>query len=226
MKNKIGIIAVVLTASYSGFSQGEVEFQNSSQTKISVNTQAAPTTFTAISGAGSYYFALFNSVAATTVAGVGSVAEIPAPGAPGSYAFSDSNWTFDGYGVSASKAGTFAATTLDAAQFTQIPGEPQASQFVVIGWSSNIGSTVASLESFFSGNDSGVSNGFVGESVVSGSITTGTAGSSSAPPALFATASPYIQAFDLGYYQVPEPSSIALGVMGAASLLALRRKKA
>jgi hypothetical protein len=33
--------------------------------------------------------------------------------------------------------------------------------------------------------------------------------------------------FSLGELQiVPEPSSIALGVMGAASLLALRRKKA
>jgi hypothetical protein len=225
MKNKIGIIAVVLTAAYSGFSQGEVEFQNSSQTKISVNTQGAPATFSAISGANSYYFALFNSVTATTVAGVGSVAEIPTSANPGSYAFSDPNWTLDGYGASVSKAGTFAATTVDAALFTQIPGQPQASQFVVIGWSANIGSTIASLQSFFAGTDAGVTSGFVGESVVSGSITTGTAGSSSAPPALFATAAPYIQAFDLAY-TVPEPSSIALGVMGAASLLALRRKKA
>jgi hypothetical protein len=140
--------------------------------------------------------------------------------------FSDSNWTFDGYGVSATKAGTFAATTLDSAQFTQIPGEPASTYLVVVGWSANIGSTVASLESFLAGTDSGVTSGFVGESSVSGLFNTGTAGSSSPPSAVFGSTSPAIPGFDIGYSQVPEPSTIALGVMGAASLLALRRKKA
>jgi hypothetical protein len=211
MKNTIATIALSLVAGYTGFSQGEVEFQNSSQAKVSVNSAATPATFSAITGAGAYYFALFNS-ANTTVAGT--------------YAFNDANWTFDGYGISASKTGVFAATTLDGAGFTQIPGEPVSSQFVVVGWSSNIGTTIASVEAFLKGTDGGVTSGFLGESAVSGLFYTGTAGSSSPPAAVLGSTAPAIPGFDLGYTQVPEPSTIALGIMGAASLLALRRKKA
>jgi hypothetical protein len=231
MKTKIAILSLTVVAAYSGFSQGEVEFNNSSQTKISVNTAGAPTTFTAIAGTG-YYFALFDSAGTTSQTVLGGTAAIPG-GTTLGYVTGDSNWTYAGLGQSTT-AGKFAATTVDANGFTQLPlsggVEPSAAQYVVIGWSSNIGSTIQSLESFFAGSDGGVTSGFVGESVVSGSLNTGSSavGSLSSPSSMFSGAAPFIPGFDLGNTTVttPEPTTIALGVMGAASLLAFRRKKA
>jgi len=196
MKNGIGIVVLALASVYSVLAQGEVEFQNNSLTEISVNSLADPNTFTPIDGgAGAYYFALFNSTTATTVAGSGSG---PVGGGfDEDYVFEDSNWTLDGYGVSADLAGKFAATTVDSAGYTQIPGEPYASQFVVLGWSVNIGSTIASVESYLAGTDAGVTFGCIGESEVSGSIGTGTAGSFDPPTTIFGETSPSFPGVEL-----------------------------
>jgi len=233
MKNKIAIVGVALTAAYSGFAQGEVQFQNTAQTGVKVNTSGALSTFSSISGgASAYYFALFNSVSATTVAGAGTAAVIPTgvlgSQVAGSYAFQDSNWTLDAYGASTATVGRFSSINLDSNGQTLVSGAPANTQLVVVGWSANIGTSIASVESFLAGTDNGVTSGFIGESIVSGSITTGNGATGTPPvPTIFSTSlAGDITGFDLGYYQVPEPSSIALGVMGAASLLALRRKKA
>jgi len=228
MKIKIAIVALTLTAAYSGFSQGEVQFNNGTATKISANTAAALATFSVLpSGSGAYYYALFGSTTATTVAGVGSAAEVATPTVPGTYAFSDANWTFEASGVQGAKAGTFASSSLDAAGYTQLVGQPSTVQLVVVGWSANIGTSIASVEAFLAGTDGSVTSGFIGESAVSGAISTGAAGTGNLPPTIFGGSSPDIAGFDLGYtVSVPEPSTIALGIMGAASLLALRRKKA
>jgi len=228
MKNQIAIVALSLTAAYSSFGQGEVSFNAGTATKISVNTQGAPSTFAAINGgANAYYFALFSSVSGTSENG-NSAAVVGAAAAnntAASYVISDNTWTFDGYAASVAQVGRFAATTVDTANYTQIPGQPASAQFVIIGWSANIGSTVASLTSFFANN--GPANGFVGESAISGNIGTGTAGTLNSPPSLLGGSAPSIPAFDLGYTQpTPEPTTLALAGLGGLSLLAFRRKKA
>jgi hypothetical protein len=234
MKKNIAILALFLGAVSYSFAQGTVTFANGTTTKISQNSAIGGPATSTISGANAFYFALFYSTSSGTVAGNGTAAEIPtAIGVPGSYAFSDPNWNFSGaYGASAAKAGTFGSTTLDSNGFTEVSGLPSGSaSFVVIGWSANIGSSIANLESFLAPIDTDVQggipvlSGLVGESNVGGPL--GVGSGTSQPPTLFSATAPDIQGFTLGEYTaVPEPSSIALGVMGAASLLALRRKKA
>jgi len=227
MKNIIAIAALTGAATLSGFAQGEIEFQNSTAAKISVNSViGGAATSTTSAGANLYYYALFNSVTSPTV-NSSSAAVIPtAIGVPGAYAFSDTGWTFDASGASTSKTGIFSSTTLDTAGFTQIPGEPASSYFVVVGWSANIGSTVQSVKTWLAGGD-GALAGFIGQSTVSGFFPTGTAGTGNAPQILFGQTPPAIAGFTLGTYTpTPEPGSVALGVMGGLSLLALRRKKA
>jgi hypothetical protein len=233
MKNTIAIITLSVAAAYSSFAQGEVILQNTVHQQISGNSAVGgPSTgVLAFSGNVSvYYYALFDSVSATTVAGSGSTTVIPtAPGTPGSYVFSDNNWTFDAYASSSTSAGKFAATAPDSNGDTVIPGTPTAAQFVVVGWSGNIGSTVAAVEAWLNPATTSGVTGWIGESAVSGLFSTGNGspGSSSPPSAVVSGSAPGLSAWTLGEYTpVPEPSSIALGVMGAASLLALRRKKA
>jgi len=150
----------------------------------------------------------------------------------GSYAYSDATWTFDALAVSGSAAGKFTPVTADSngGANVQIPGAPPAAQFVILGWSGNIGSTLASVEAWLGDTANQGATGWVGESAVSGTFPTGSAapGSLAQPQQLVSGTAPGLSGWTLGEYTspVPEPSSIALGVMGAASLLALRRKKA
>lgn len=126
-----------------------------------------------------------------------------------------------------SAAGTFGQPT--GASYSTAPTE----YYVILGWSVNEGTSWATVSgelangTLVPGGYFGVSpvayneagggpNGLSPTALVSGSSGTGLAGSG------------LTGGFDL--YSVPtptpEPSTIALGVMGAASLLALRRKKA
>lgn len=228
MKKALTIITITAGLAVSSQAQGLINFNNSSSagTKISVNSTlggAATGLATIAVATPTYYYALFSSVSATTVSGSGSSAVIPTQSGAGSYAFSDANWTFQTY----AQAGTTRAGQLTGPTSYAVTGIGGGStgQFVVLGWSSNIGSTVASVQSFLAGTDNGVTSGFVGESAVSGTLTLGN-GSGITTPTLFGTAAPLLSGFTLGTVTVPEPTSIALGVMGGLSLLALRRKKA
>jgi hypothetical protein len=230
MKNTIAILALSAATAYTGFSQGEIQFLNGNKTQISVNSAlGGAATSTSTAGTGLYYYALFSSVASTSVANVGTAAEIPTTGTAPAFVFSDNTWTFDNdYGTSTASAGKLQAETLDSNGYTQIPGSPASAQFVVIGWSANIGSTLTSVESWLAGAD-GAELGYIGESAVSGSFGTGNGspGSTATPGILFSPTAPALAGFTLGQFTPsPEPSTIALGVMGACSLLALRRKKA
>ena len=227
MKNIIAIAALTGAATLSGFAQGEIEFQNSTAAKISVNSViGGAATSTTSAGANLYYYALFNSVNSSTVNG-SSAPVIPSEtGFSGSFAFNDPAWTFDAYGVSTAKAGILSSSTLDTAGFTQIPGEPSSSYFVVIGWSANIGSTIQSVETLLSGGG-GYGVFYIGQSAVSGDFPTGTAGTGNAPQILFGQTPPAIPGFTLGEFApVPEPTAIALGLVGGMAWLALRRKQA
>jgi len=231
MKKFLSIIAVAGVAAAS-YGQGTVIFATSASaaTHVSANTSVGGTTFAQITGAAnSYYFALFASSTATTVLG-SSAAIVGGTGANlnsgASYVFNDANWTFVSYGASSGSTGKFLPSgTVNSDSTTTVPFATAASPInvVTIGWSSNIGSTVASLEAFFAGT-SGQTSGFTGEVAVN------TISAGSVPGSGNATANNVfsgITGLKLGEVTpTPEPTSIALGVMGGLSLLALRRKKA
>lgn len=207
------------------FAQGYVLFNNGTTTKISTNSVIGGAATGVTSGAGLYYYALFVSPSATTVGGsAGAVTGV------GNYAFSDSNWTLAtgslgaDYGSSTATAGRFDSNVKDSnnSQGTGIASGANQ-QFVVVGWSANIGTTIAQVMAWYN-NGLPSTAGWIGESVVSGTITPGTGGLST-PPGLFGTGAGLIPGFTLGLVSTPEPGTMALAGLGIASLLALRRKK-
>jgi len=227
MKKVLTIVAVGLLAVSSSFAQGTVNFAGGT-TKVSTSaTLGGAGTLIAgnTSSTPNYYFALFFS---TTTANVnGSTAALG--GSTTGYAFQTTGqgWTFSqDYATNTTTAGRFSSAVADANGITTVSGLAggAAAYFTVVGWSSNIGSTVANLQSFLAGTEQVTGTAYVGESAVSGLITTG-AGLGT-PAALFGAA-PAIPGWQLvTTVATPEPSSIALGAMGVASLLAFRRKKA
>ena len=232
MKKILTLVAAVAGFSAVSYGQGTVLFSTtaSAASKTSVNSSVGGTTFALTPTTSTYYYALFASATANTVLGssaaiVGGTGASLASGA--SYVFNDANWTFISYGLSsATGAGKFASSgTVNSDGSTTISFATAASSInvVAVGWSSNIGSTVASLEAFFAGT-SGQTSGFTGEVAVN------TISAGSVPGSGNATANNVfsgITGLKLGEVTpTPEPTSIALGVMGGLSLLALRRKKA
>jgi hypothetical protein len=101
----------------------------------------------------------------------------------------------------------------------------------LVGWSTGLGTSFAtSIEPVIEAGSSSITGQFLGfgyqssAGLVSSLVTTATAPASGAT--IF-SATGINSGFDLNaVVATPEPSTIALGVMGAASLLALRRKKA
>jgi len=229
------IVGTVLGAAAvtSTFAQGNVIFNNNNATKISINTgETGPATglLPANDGtlANTFYFALFVSPTATTVGGNSG----PVTGF-GSYAFQDPNWTLaetaSGPAIAENIATPGRLASLVAGPdgyTTTLENAGPADYFVVVGWSGNIGSSIASVESFLDGTDGGVTSGYLGESNVSGLIYTGD--EPIIPDAeLFGKAPGYINTFVLSDPTVvPEPSTIALGIMGVATLLGFRRNQA
>jgi hypothetical protein len=100
----------------------------------------------------------------------------------------------------------------------------------LVGWSTGLGTSFSSIESTIESGSTSIANQYLGfgyqsaAGLVSSQVTTAT---SPAPGTTIFSAGAINSGFDLNLVvATPEPSTIALGVMGAASLLALRRKKA
>lgn len=207
--------------------QGLVIFSSGTQ-NISTNnsaglitTQAAASGRTA--GAGNYYYALFYS--ASPITSVGLFQGVDVGG--NNYAFDASSGltlVTQSYAASTATAGRFAAVNgnSDSSVGAQTIAAGSTAYFIVVGWSANLGTTLAQMEA-----NLGTVNGYLGESASSGAITLGNAalGGSTPDSALFGSGAPFIQAFTLGAVPVPEPGTIALAAIGGASLLLLRRKK-
>jgi len=225
-----GLMAVVAGLSSSSASaQGFVLFNNTSAAKVSVN--AVGTGLAAISstaGTAGYYFSLLYSTASNPTVG-GSTNSFA--GNSTSYAwtsgFTDSTLIATNNSASAGRfAPVTSQVTANGETVSGLAGGSYGS-FVIVGWSSNIGSTLASVETYLAGNTGGVvGTGYFGESAISVPVQIGD-GNKITTPGLTGTTTGLIPGFTLGQVVVtPEPSTIALGAMGVASLLAFRRKKA
>lgn len=215
MKKLAITIALVAVASAS-FAQGRVNFGNSSTTLIS-----AGGTSTAGSGTAQYNFAIF--LAPSTTAASDNLA------AP---AFNDPIWQTDGgYTVNhATAAGRLVTTATSVVMPAPFAGGTTA-DFIVRGWSANAGATWAqALASWNNGAPenaalAGLGGMYIGQSEVGNNIVFGDGGALPTP-VLFGVAGSQVNGFNMAFVPlVPEPSSMALAGLGAASLLLFRRRK-
>ena len=214
------LVAAVVAGTCAANAQGLINFNNSSSaaTKISVNSVAGGAATGLASGAaGTYYYALFYSKTSSTVAGSAGPLIPTATTLGGTYVPNDPAWNFSGlYATSSATAGRVTGST--SGVVTGV-GAAASANFVVVGWSASIGNNINSLTSFLGNPYSGP---LLGESTVY-DYTLGD-GATVPTPAAFGGST--IPGFTLGIVNVPEPTTIALGVIGGLSLLGLRRKKA
>lgn len=226
MKTNAVSIAVLASA-LGACAQGLIFFNNGNATRVSTNAWAAGYPVPGLTAAAPnlFYYALFYSTTATTVHGSTNAVIFDGLNLSGSFVFDDSNWAVTAYGTNSPfVAGRFSSSALNADGSTTINEVPPGAfaQFVVLGWSANLGPTVpALLNSLYSVN---FYPGFVlGESAVSGPLQLGN-GTSILVPNLFGTTPPQISGFTMGPF-IPEPSALALAVVGFAGYLFFHRRQ-
>ena len=196
MKNILIALSWVALTAVSAPAQGFIFFNSSPTAKISTNSIAggAAAGLTAATPGG-YRYALFCSKTATSVNG--QTTSISSSSS-GNYAFNDSNWTQVAYGTNALSSGRLLSASGDSLGQTAVPEVPggTTAQFVVIGWSANIGTDIATVQNWF-GMDDPWMIGWIGQSAVSGPITLGDGGIIPTPD-IFGNYAPEIQGFTLG----------------------------
>jgi len=214
---KVLIATAVLGMAYASFGQGEINFANSTTTRISTNATAGGPTTGQINTPGNgslFYFALFSANPS-----VGSVVNGSNPGA----ILTDTNWSFTGnYGTN-TLLGRFNGDYTTGTSVI-VPGYAPltSASFAVIGWSANLGQSIAQLAAFFQNpSSSGISQYYwcqgVGQNLALG-------GGAVAASSLFGP-SPLIGSMTMGLVIVPEPATVTLVGLGAAALLILRRRR-
>ena len=230
MKKILTAIVAEAIAS-TAFSQGFVTFSGggSAATRVSTNSAIGGASTGIISGgANSYYFALFASSSATGSAGSGTNA---------TYVFNNlgsvsSAWELVGIGSSVAAAGRFSgvsqgttsanqgALNSDLSMTVQGIAGGNAANLIAIGWSSNIGSTLASVVSWYN-NGSPATLGWIGQSALTTGASLGDG--ASIPTPLYSTASNFL--LGEAIVPTPEPATLALAGLSGASLLLFRRRK-
>jgi len=232
MKKVLAAIGLASLGAISLQAQGLVIFSGGAiniSTNNSAGVNSGNATIGKTQGAGNYYYALFSTTTPITTSALVGYSTVGATPDASSFAWNNaSTWTLDtdtsAVAASTATAGRFAATTPNPADgsSTIVPtvAGGTTTYFEVVGWSANLGTSIAQLEASLT---AGV-QGYVGESPASGGLTLGN-GLLIPTPNLFAAASPALQGFQLGPVTVPEPGTLALAAIGGASLLAFRRKK-
>lgn len=202
MKKRLAL-AVLLGIASMSFGQGYVSFANTSTTRVSNDgllQAAAPV--------GSYYYEL-----------------IVAPQGTLSVPNNLSGWTGVALGTNTAIAGRMFGNNVDSSAAVQVAGYAPGTTaaFAVVGWSANLGSTYADVLAWW--------NGGYGSYVPSYPALFGI---SAVAPAvgLAPFGDPYnnvwggIQGMNLYSVAVaPEPGTLALAALGAATLLRFRRRQ-
>ncbi|MGC3958712.1 MAG: hypothetical protein QM813_12465 [Verrucomicrobiota bacterium] len=202
MKTILSIILNVVVAS-GALAQGIVNFGNSSSTLISCNGIAMPG-----SSVSTFYFAVFMAPSTTVTADFTYIS---------SWTAFSADWGPALYTTVNHATGTGRlATTAGAAV---IPGYAVGStvDFIVRGWSANVGTTYAQALAAWNG---GGQNGLFGWSRIGNNLILSDGG---ALPvfSLFGAGGNQVGGFMIG---IPEPSSQALTGFGVAALLFIRRR--
>ena len=227
MKKILSIVALVAGVAYISNAQGLINFNNSSGATTRIITNSAVGVAGTVGGyasplnlgTASYYYALFYSSTATTVFGLTGAVIPMSAGNLGSYVYGDGAWTFEGMATNG------AARTGQIAGLTSINVNTGGTgNFVVLGWSANIGSTWGQVQNYLLSPTALGSPAYIGESPVSGAITLGN-GTTIPTPLLFQASAPALQGFTLGLVPVPEPTTMVLAGLGGLSLLLFRRRK-
>jgi hypothetical protein len=218
---KLLLILFLVTLDHLARAQGLIAFNNSGTGgKISTNTVPGSTAsgLTISTASGSYFYGLFYSTTASTVNGSTEPID-PTAASVGSYVTSDSNWHYAGFG-SSSLAVAGGVSGNSSLVIDGVTGG-QVADFVVLGWSANIGSLLSQVEGWLAAPVQESSPVYIGESAVA-SLTLGNGSSIATPMALSETTIP---GFLLGAAPIPEPCSLALGGLGVLMALVAARRK-
>jgi len=209
---KLTTIAALLGAASLTFGQGVVNF-SSGTVKIAINATVGGPSTAYVSGAGSYYFALLE--APTTQTTVDN---------------SLAGWQFTG------NYGTNSASGRFTGNYTADPGVTigglapgSTANFVIVGWSANIGPTWADAMAAWNGGNTTAGAATVPffnfgiSSVAANNVLGG--GAIPVPTLMGTVAGTQAGAMLLGLQPVPEPTTFALAGLGAAALMIFRRRK-
>lgn len=211
---KLLTVAALTAATCVSFGQGVVNFNNSSSTLISAGTVPNASTGTSMPGSSTrlFYFAIFVAPSGT-VTGDDQAAPLP----------NDPLWqTVGGTNVNHATAVGRLATTATAVVIPGVAGGGTA-DFIVRGWSANAGASWAAALAFWNGGNP-AQDMWLGSSEIGNNIILGD-GAAIGTPTLFGVSGTQVGGFNMVLYSVPEPSSMVLAGLGAASLLLFRRRK-
>jgi len=171
-----------------------VTFQNGTVTSITTNSVVAGPATGPISGLNAFYFGLFAAPAGTLDPNVFSFT--------GAYATNRS-----------SLAGTLMGPPVEFPSLNPVA-------LLVRGWSANIGPNYADATNYLMNP---MFNGWYGESQIAPNITP--TGGGFPPTVIFGTSPGLIPGFNMNMVSaIPEPSSVALAILGAAALFFFRRR--
>jgi len=189
---------------------GYILFENPNVTLDKIFTNSAvdgPATGLTAPVGWQYFYALFSSTNATSVHGQ-TAAMLGADST--NYAFGDSNWTLVTYGTNQWK-GMIISAAPTKGELNVVPGGTAGStaQFVVVGWSANVGIDIATVQSWFNAGNP-ASDGWIGQSAVTGPLELGSGTGAIPTTSVFGTNAPYVQGFTLGLASPSSSESYAL----------------
>ena len=200
----------LVVAAAGAFAQGRVNFANSATTLISAGGSAT------VVGQ-QYYYALFLAPSTTVLAG-GQSRPLG----------NDPDFAVQG-GSNVTQHATAAGRIAGVNNFVAGGAGGGTVDFIVRGWSANAGNTWAeALANWNNGSPISPTLGagmFFGQSTIGNDLLLGDGGAIGATT-LFGAGATQAGGFNMAFYPVvPEPSSMALAGLGAASLLLFRRRK-